>query len=133
MVTTESDDMRLMSVVLAVAGVRYRFASAYVPTGDRQGRLHFFDGASELLDGSPETEQQVWLGDFNSHVGRDRCSGRYIAHATVGDFVRTPTVVGRFGMTTPTTTAGKQLLQWLEESPRPLCVADTFYQIGSRG
>ena len=42
-------------------------------------------------------------------------------------------VQGRFGLSTPTTAAGRELLQWLGESSPSLQVADSYSRFGHRG
>ena len=64
--------------------------------------------------------QQLWEGDWNSHIGQD-------AHE------RTPTQVGKFGSRQPTTTGGRQMQQWLTEDSVELQLADSFRPVRHRG
>ena len=112
-----SDDGRLLRLNNNILDQRYDFVSGYAPTGDTRGRRDFFESASALSSARPNA-LQLRLGDWNGHVGR---------------LSTAPTVQGRFGLSTPTTAAGRELLQWLEESTPSLQVADSYSRIGHRG
>ena len=56
--------------------------------------------------------QQLWGGDWNSHIGQD-------AHE------RTSTQVGKFSNRQPTTAGGRQMQQWLTEDAVELQLVDT--------
>ena len=114
-----SDDGRLLRLNINILDQRYDFVSGYAPTGDTRGRRDFFESASAFLSSARPNALQLWLGDWNGHVGR---------------FSAAPfTVQGRFGLSTPTTAAGRELLQWLEESSPSLQVADSYSRTGHRG
>ena len=112
-----SDDGRLLRLNINILDQRYDFVSGYAPTGDTRGRRDFFESASAFLSFAPNA-LQLWLGDWNGHVGLSAAPS---------------TVQGRFGRSTPTTAAGRELLQWLEDSPPSLQVADSYSRIGHRG
>ena len=77
------------------------------------------ESASAFLSSARLNALQHRLDDWNGHVGR---------------FSAAPsTVQGRFGLSTPTTAAGREILQWLEESSPSLQVADNYSRIGHLG
>ena len=114
-----SDDGRLLRLNINILYQRYDFVSGYAPTGDTRGRRDFFESASAFLSTARPNALQLWLGDWNGHVGRLSAAPS--------------TVQGRFRLSTPTTAAGRELLQWLEESTPSLQVADSYSRIGHRG
>ena len=97
-----SDHGRLLRQHINILDQRYDFVSGYAPTGDTQGRRDFFESASAFLSAARPHALQLWLGDWNGHVGR-------LSSAP-------SSVQGRFGLSTPTTAAGRELSQWLELS-----------------
>ena len=114
-----SDDGRLLRLNINILDQRYDFVSGYAPTGDTRGRRDFFESASAFVSSARPNALQLWLGDWNGHVGRLSTAPS--------------TVQGRFGLSTPTTAAGRELLQWLEESTPSLQVADSYSRIGHPG
>ena len=64
-----SDDGRLLRLHINILDQRYDFVSGYAPTGDTQGRRNFLESASAFLSARPHA-LQLWLGDWNGHVGR---------------------------------------------------------------
>ena len=92
---------RIMRIELNLANVKYDFMVVYSPTGDPEGRLHFLEQAEEMRSSRCRTgAEQLWAGDWNSHIGSDSTSGKPWK-TRPGD----GPAVGPFASTTPTTTA----------------------------
>ena len=60
----------------------------------------------------------VWMGDWNSHVGRDS-SGQ--------------PGVGRCALQTPTTPSGKEFLSWMADGVQDLAIIDSYHPLAYRG
>ncbi|CAK0866037.1 unnamed protein product [Prorocentrum cordatum] len=110
------------SVSLRIKGASYAITSVFAPDQSYGADLRrdFFELCDEVRSGIPATTSQLWLGDWNSHIGVDPCQhysglGRY-----------------RYGMNTPTGTPGRELAAWLAHGPQ-LDLIDSYFNIRPRG
>ena len=119
---------RIMRLEFDLGNVKYDFVAVYAPTGDPEGRLHFLEQAEEMRSTRCRTgAEQLWAGDWNSHIGRDSSSGTPW-RTRPGD----GPAVGPFASTTPTTPSGKQLKSWLDDGAVGLYLLDSFRHVQSR-
>ena len=120
---------RASMIEIEVAKTRYHLIATYLPDVSKGATVRkeawkILGEWREVLSSQRQCPgrrlQQLWGGDWNSHIGQD-------AHE------RTPTQVGKFGSRQPTTTGGRQMQQWLTEDSVELQLADSFRPIRHRG
>ncbi|CAK0804852.1 unnamed protein product [Prorocentrum cordatum] len=111
---------RLLTVSLRIKGASYAITSVYAPDQSYGADLRrdFFELCDEVRLGIPATTSQLWLGDWNSHIGADSCQ-HYSG-------------LGRYGMNTPTGAPGRELAAWLAHGPQ-LDLIDSYFKISPRG
>jgi endonuclease/exonuclease/phosphatase family metal-dependent hydrolase len=113
---------RIMALLLEVKGQQYAVVSVYAPDSGRgaEERRMFFDAAHAMRERLPYAAAQMWLGDWNSHIGRD-LAGKWPG-------------MGRFAMTSPTSGPGREFRQWLSAGAVDLDLVDSFHSMpGKRG
>ncbi|CAK0794762.1 unnamed protein product [Prorocentrum cordatum] len=111
---------RLLTVSLRIKGASCAITSVYAPDQSYGADLRrdFFELCDEVRLGIPASTSQLWLGNWNNHIGVDSCQ-HYSG-------------LGRYGMNTPAGTPGRELAAWLAHGPQ-LDLIDSYFKIRPRG
>ena len=109
---------RLITLEVRIKHQNYMFIAGYAPTSNTDARRAFFEEADDLRQITAPTTIMVWMGDWNSHVGRNS-SGQ--------------PGVGRCALSTPTTPTGKEFLTWISSGVRDLAIIDSYHALSGRG
>ena len=118
------DTGRMIAVGLTISGIKWRVVSVCAPDRTKPACLKdlFLENAlvrrDETLATSGRNEVQVWVRDWNAHIGKDAEGARGI---------------GTLLLPCSTKEMGRKLLRWIGEAAHDMVLIDTFRPASRRG